>query len=131
MRRIFNSLRRRGLWCVRTGRHHLVSATPDCAESLRTLRMLWRLTWGEHVMIGLASSEDDVTWLQHVDVPVIVPNNRLNLPARALAKVPMAHVTRWPGRRGWSEAIFEHVGSLLTPLGVPEVLSAERKAAEQ
>jgi len=132
LRRVFNALRRRGLWSVHYGRHHLVSATPDCAESLRTLRMLWRLAWGEHVMIGLGSSEGDLAWLQHVDVPVIVPNhNAATVAGHALAKLPAAHVTRWTGRRGWSEAILSHVGMLLTPLGMPVAEHVERKALEQ
>src|SRR5262249_60786083 len=54
--RLVNALRRRGVRAVSHGRHQLATATPDCAESLLTLRKLWRLTWGDHVMIGLGDS---------------------------------------------------------------------------
>jgi len=113
--RVISALRRRGLRPVRQGRYHLVSGTPDSAESLRTLRALWRLAWGDHVVVGIGESEDDVPWLQQVDVPIIVQGDRPHLPVRALAKLPTAHVGRWTGRLGWSEAIFDHVGKLLRP----------------
>ena len=113
--RLTNALRRRGLRPVRQGRYYLVSATPDSAESLRTLRGLWRLAWGDHVVVGIGESEDDVRWLQQADVAVIVHGDRPHLPIRALAKLPTVHVSRWTGRLGWSEAIFDHVGKLLTP----------------
>jgi mannosyl-3-phosphoglycerate phosphatase len=112
--RFVNALRRRGLRSVRQGRYYLVSSTPDSAESLRTLRALWRLAWGDHVVVGIGESEDDVPWLQQVDVPVIVQGDRPLVPVRALSKLPTVHVSRWTGRLGWSEAIFDHVGKLLT-----------------
>jgi len=113
--RVTTALRRRGLRSVRQGRYHLVSSAPDSAESLRTLRGLWKLAWGDHVMVGIGESEDDVPWLQQVDVPVMVQSDRGRVPVRALAKLPAVHVSRWSGRHGWSEAIFDHVGTLLTP----------------
>ena len=112
--RLFNALRRRGLRCWRAEPHHLVTATADRAESLRTLRDMWKQAWGDPFIVGLGDSEDDVTWLRHVDVAIIVPNERTGVPARVLSKLPTAHVTRRPGRQGWSEAIFEFVGGPLT-----------------
>jgi mannosyl-3-phosphoglycerate phosphatase len=113
--RVTAALRRRGLRAVRQGRYHLVSATLDSGEGLRTLRGLWRLAWGDPVVVGIGESEDDVAWLQQVDIAVIVQNDQALVPARALAKLPTAHVSRWSGRYGWSEAIFEHVGALVAP----------------
>jgi mannosyl-3-phosphoglycerate phosphatase len=113
--RLFKALRRRGLRCWRTGRHHLVTATPDRAESLRTLKAMWRQAWGDPIMIGFGDSEDDVAWLRHADVAIIVQNDHTGVPARVLSKLPTVHVTRWAGRHGWSEAMFEFVGALLNP----------------
>ena len=126
--RLINALRRRGIRCVPHGRHQLATATPDCADSLLTLRKLWRLTWGDHVMIGLGDNEDDVDWLQHVDIPIIVQSDRPNVSGRAVATLPTAHVTRWPGEHGWSEAILHSVGTLLTPRGDVSVVRAEGQA---
>src|SRR5918996_613074 len=39
--RLFKALRRRGLQCWQTGTHHLVTATPDRAQSLQLLRAMW------------------------------------------------------------------------------------------
>jgi len=111
--RLFKALRRRGLRCYQRGRHYLVSATPDRAESLRTLKSLWRRAWGDHVMVGLGDSEDDVSWLQFVDVPIFVENGRSSVPARVLRKLPTVRLTERRGRLGWSDAIFEFVGKAI------------------
>jgi mannosyl-3-phosphoglycerate phosphatase len=111
--RLYKALRRRGLRCWPVGRHHLVTATPDQAEGLRTLKALWRQAWGPPIVIGFGDSDDDVAWLRHADVAVIVPDRRTGLPARVLSKLPTARVTRSPGRHGWSEAVVEFVGILL------------------
>jgi predicted mannosyl-3-phosphoglycerate phosphatase (HAD superfamily) len=113
--RLFRALRRRGLRCWRTGSHHLVTATRDRAESLRTLKAMWSQAWGDPLIIGFGDSEDDVAWLLHADIAIIVQDDRTGVPARVLSKLPTVHVTRWPGRHGWSEAIFEFVGALLNP----------------
>ena len=111
--RLFKALRRRGLRCYQRGRHFLVSATPNRAESLQTLKSLWKRAWGEHVMVGLGDSEDDVSWLQLVDVPIFVENGRSGIPARVLSKLPTVRLTERPGRQGWSDAIFEFVGKAI------------------
>jgi mannosyl-3-phosphoglycerate phosphatase family protein len=106
-------LRRRGLRCWQTGSHLLVTATPDRTESLRMLKALWRRAWGEPIVVGFGDSDDDVAWLRHVDVAVVVESASTGVPSRVLSKLPTVHVTRRPGRAGWSEAILEHVGGLL------------------
>jgi hypothetical protein len=60
-------------------------------------------------------------------VAVFVQHDRLGVPPRVLAKLPTVHVTRSPGRAGWSQAIFEFVGSLLSarrPAVRPKPLAA-------
>lgn len=111
--RLFKALRRRGLRCYQRGRHYLVSATPNRAESLRTLKSLLKRAWGEHVMVGLGDSEDDVSWLQFVDVPIFVENGKSGVPARVLRKLPTVRLTERRGRMGWSDAIFEFVGQAI------------------
>ena len=81
-------------------------------------------------MIGLGDNEDDVDWLQHVDIPIIVQSDRPNVPGRAVATLPTAHVTRWPGEHGWSEAILHSVGTLLTPRGDLRIGRGEGQALD-
>jgi len=113
--RLCKALRSRGLRCGCVSSHHLVTATRDRAESLRRLKAIWALAWGDPLVIGVGDSEDDVAWLRNVDVAIFVPNDRAGVPARMLSKLPTVHVARRPGRQGWSEAIFEVVGARLEP----------------
>jgi mannosyl-3-phosphoglycerate phosphatase len=111
---VLNALRRRGLRCWPVGRHHLVTATRDRAESLLTLKALWRHAWSEPpCIVGFGNSEDDVTWLRHADIPVIVQNDHNGVDPRILSKLPTARVSQRSGRVGWSDAIFECVAPLL------------------
>jgi predicted mannosyl-3-phosphoglycerate phosphatase (HAD superfamily) len=111
---VLNALRRRGLRCWPIGRHYLVSATRYRAESLLTLKALWRHSWGEPPsIVGFGNSEDDINWLRHADVAVIVQDDHAGVDPRILSKLPTAHVSQQPGRIGWSEAIVESVAALL------------------
>jgi mannosyl-3-phosphoglycerate phosphatase len=111
---VLNALRRRGLRCWPMGRHHLVSATRDRAESLLTLKALWRHGWGEAPsIVGFGNSEDDVNWLRYADVAVIVQGDHGGVDPRMLSKLPTARVSQQSGRLGWSDAIVERVAELL------------------
>jgi mannosyl-3-phosphoglycerate phosphatase family protein len=111
---VLNALRRRGLRCWPTGRHHLVTATRDRAESLLTLKALWRHAWGgPPYIVGVGNSEDDVSWLRYADEAVIVQTDHAAVDPRILSKLPTARVSQRPGRDGWSDAIFESVAALL------------------
>jgi mannosyl-3-phosphoglycerate phosphatase len=110
---LFNVLRRRGLRCWPTGRHHLVTATRDRAESLLTFKGLWRHAWGEPpCIVGFGNTEDDVAWLRHADVAVVVPQDERGVDPRMVSKLPTARVSQRVGRPGWSDAIIESVGAL-------------------
>jgi predicted mannosyl-3-phosphoglycerate phosphatase (HAD superfamily) len=111
--RLMKALRRRGLRCWRVGTHYLAGATQDRAESLDALKAMWAQAWGDPLVIGFGDSEDDVAWLRQANIAVFVQNDRCGVPARVLSKLPTVQVTRSPGRAGWSEAIFEFVGSLM------------------
>jgi mannosyl-3-phosphoglycerate phosphatase len=111
--RLIKALRRRGLRCWRLGGHHLVTASRDRVESLETLKAMWTEAWGEPLIVGFGDSEDDIAWLRHADVAVFVQHDRTGVPPRVLRKLPTIHITRSPGRAGWSEAIFELVGALV------------------
>jgi mannosyl-3-phosphoglycerate phosphatase len=111
--RLMKTLRRRGLRCWRVGTHYLVGAMPDRAESLEALKAMWAQAWGDPLVVGFGDSEDDVAWLRHANVAVFVQNDRCGVPARVLSKLPTVQVTRSAGRAGWSEAVFEFVGSLM------------------
>lgn len=121
--RLIKALRRRGLRCWRIGKHHLVTATRDRVESFETFKRMWREAWGEPFIVGFGDSEDDVAWLQRVNVAVFVEHDHMGVPPRVLSKLPTVQVTRSPGRAGWSEGIVEFVGALLSsPQRLPDKL---------
>jgi mannosyl-3-phosphoglycerate phosphatase len=111
---LMKALRRRGLRCWPLGVHHLATATQSRADSLETLKAIWHQARGEPLIVGFGDSEDDVGWLQRVDVAVFVPPDRTEVPPRVLSKLPTIHLTRSPGRAGWSEAVFEFVAGLIS-----------------
>jgi hypothetical protein len=97
---------------------------------------MWTQAWGKPLLIGFADSEDDVAWLRHVDVAVFVEHDWEGIPARVLSKLPTVHVTRSPGRAGWSESIIELVGALLDtrqsePAGGPPNTFGGREESER
>jgi len=98
----------------------LVSAAQDRAESLWALKTIWAEVWDEPLIIGLADSEDDIGWVRQADVAIFVQPDGVGVPSRVLSKLPTIHVTRSMGRAGWSEAIFECVGSLMQQLGASD-----------
>jgi mannosyl-3-phosphoglycerate phosphatase family protein len=106
--RLFTALRRAGLRCVIGRRFHHVAAGPDFGVSLRTLKALYRLEWGDVRTVGVADGLVDAALLREVDVPVVVSNPNVDS-ALVLRKAPRARVTHATGADGWSEAIFAAV----------------------
>jgi hypothetical protein len=79
-----------------------------------TLKALWRHAWGEPpCIVGFGDSADDVNWLRHADVAIIVPDDHSGVDPGILAKLPTARVSQRPGRAGWSDAILECAAALL------------------
>jgi mannosyl-3-phosphoglycerate phosphatase len=110
--RLVASLQRQGLRCRSTGRHYLLTAAPDRADCVRTLRAMWKRASKDPLVIGLGDSVDDVAWLRQVDIPVIVQADGDGVSRKMLASLPNAHLTRRHGPTGWSEAIFYLLGGL-------------------
>ncbi|HVH29701.1 MAG TPA: hypothetical protein VM818_23300 [Vicinamibacterales bacterium] len=109
--RLVASLHRQGLRCRPTGCHYVVTAAPDRADSVRTLRAMWKRASKDPLVIGLGDTLDDVPWLRQVDIPVIVQTDGEEVTRKMLASLPHAHVTRRHGPTGWSEAVFYLLGA--------------------
>ncbi len=94
---------RRGLRVTWGGRfHHLTGP----ADKGRAVRQLLALHGGPVASVALGDSPNDLTMLQAVDRPVLVPRpdgKVAELLARAL---PSAERAPWPGPRGWNEAVL-------------------------
>lgn len=96
------SVRRRGLSWSRGGRFYHVHGKNDKAESAR--RVIARLGRRSPVLsMGLGDGLNDATFLQVVDIPVLMPSAALE----ALRQmVPQGRVAVAPGPKGWAAAVL-------------------------
>jgi mannosyl-3-phosphoglycerate phosphatase len=95
---------RRGLRVTSGGRfHHLTGP----ADKGRAVRQLLALHPGPVASVALGDSANDLTMLEAVDRPVLVPRPDGKV-AEVLARaLPSAERAPWPGPRGWNEAVLE------------------------
>lgn len=85
------------------GRFHHITGASDKAAAVRLLTSLFRRHRGDVITVGLGDAPNDATFLNVVDLPIVVDSPR----AAALhALVPHARVTSRPGPAGWNEAVL-------------------------
>ena len=97
---------RRGKRWIRGSRLHHITTGHSKATAVRCLALLYARVHGRVTTIGLGDSDSDAEFLRTTDEPIIVWSRF----AIALAKlIPNASITRWPGPRGWNEAIEETI----------------------
>jgi mannosyl-3-phosphoglycerate phosphatase len=83
--------------------HHLIGAEQDKGEAVKRVReALERQEGKKRLAIGLGDSENDLSMLMEVDVPVIIPH-----PVRGLLHwdSPRRVCATQPGSRGWNEVM--------------------------
>lgn len=104
LRELAAEAQRQGFEITRGGRfHHLLGAGQDkgraAAATMETMR---GLAGGRITTVGVGDSENDLTMLAAVDIPVLIPHPHRGFPAGAPAGAVRA--TR-PGSEGWNEAV--------------------------
>ncbi len=83
--------------------YHLMGIHQDKGEAVKLMKSIFRRHIGDEVrFVGIGDSANDIPMLEHVDIPVLIPNadgrfERADLPN--LIKAPS------PGSRGWNEAM--------------------------
>jgi len=102
-----------GMKIIRGGRfYHLISARQDKGASVRCVRDIYRRNCGgEHIVIGIGDSENDLPMLQQVDIPVLIPHRErgyLDICLPGLVKATE------PGCRGWNEVVERILDELQT-----------------
>ena len=94
---------RRGLRVTWGGRfHHLTGP----ADKGRAVRQLLSLHGGPVSSVALGDSANDLTMLEAVDRPVLVPRPDGNVAEVLTRAFPSAERAPWPGPRGWNEAVL-------------------------
>ncbi len=94
---------RRGLRVTRGGRFHHLTGPVDKGKAVRQLLGLHD---GPSFSLALGDSANDLTMLQAVDRPVIVPRPDGSLSEVLLGALPHARRAPFPGPRGWNATVL-------------------------
>ncbi len=98
---------RRGLRVTWGGRfHHLTGP----ADKGRAVRQLLALHAGPVSSVALGDSPNDLTMLEAVDRPVLVPRPDGSVAEVLAQALPLAERAPGPGPRGWNEAVLAVLG---------------------
>ncbi len=100
-----------GLTVTSGGRfHHLIGVLQNKGRAVDVVTEIFRDHWGEDVVtIALGDSPNDLSMLERVDYPIVIP--RVNGPALEVTK-PGAQLAPNPGCRGWNAAVLELLQTL-------------------
>ena len=102
--RLEAAARRRGLTVTRGGRLHHLSGPGDKGEALRALLRLLPLDpHGRNV--GLGDAANDLSMLEVVDRPIVMPRRDGEIDAALAAALPGAERAPGPGPAGWAAAV--------------------------
>jgi mannosyl-3-phosphoglycerate phosphatase len=100
-----DAARRRGLRVTKGGRFHHLTGPTDKGEALRTLvRLLPLDPHGRDV--GLGDAANDLSMLEAVDRPIVMPRRGGAIDATLAAELPGAERAPAPGPAGWGAAIL-------------------------
>lgn len=88
------------------GRFYHITGGNDKVAAVKKLAGLYQRVFGDVTTIGLGDGLNDVSFLNHVDCPVLMCSPRWQ---RLKKLVPHGLVTRRPGPEGWSQTILEMV----------------------
>jgi mannosyl-3-phosphoglycerate phosphatase len=97
---------RRGLRVTRGGRFHHLTGRIDKGEALRQLLGLYAADRLRFRTVALGDAANDLTMLQTVDRPIVIPLADGRLDPVLAAALPNAERAPAPGPVGWNEAIL-------------------------
>ena len=104
--RLENEVSQRNLHLTRGGRFFHLSGDHDKGRATQKLASLYQQDSGESVRsVGLGDSENDLSMLGQVTVPIIVPNHK-SLSPLLLDRLPQARQAPTAGPEGWNSAIL-------------------------
>jgi mannosyl-3-phosphoglycerate phosphatase len=93
---------REGLRCTHGGRFGHIIGPNDKAKAVSQLAGIFERAFGHITSIGLGDAINDASFLSLVDIAIIMPSP---FASEILKLVPNATVARFPGPRGWNDAI--------------------------
>lgn len=97
---------RRGLKVTRGGRFHHLTGQIDKGDALRRLIGVYAASGRLFRTVALGDAANDLTMLQTVDRPIVIPLADGRLDAVLAAALPQAERAPVPGPAGWNEAVL-------------------------
>jgi len=102
--RLLEAIEAHGLRWTRGDRFYHITGPNDKAAAVRILTTLFARAFGSAVTVGVGDGHNDATFLNTVDIPVIVQSRFATALARA---VPHSLVSLAPGPHGWNDAVLQ------------------------
>jgi mannosyl-3-phosphoglycerate phosphatase len=117
---LFEHIEEEGLTWTRDNRFYHVRGRHNKGQAIKVLIAFYRRWWPELITVGLGSGPSDISLLEAVDVPIVIPSRE------KAAGSPAAHgaggsVAEYPGPRGWNQAVLhllEGPGALAAAAGL-------------
>jgi mannosyl-3-phosphoglycerate phosphatase len=97
---------KRGLRVTRGGRFHHLTGQVDKGAALRRLLEVYAAGGHHFRTVGLGDAANDLTMLQTVDRPIVVPLPDGRLDAVLAAALPQAERASATGPQGWNDAVM-------------------------
>jgi mannosyl-3-phosphoglycerate phosphatase len=104
--RLLRAIEARGLHWTRGGRFYHIMGDSDKAAAVASLSALYQKAFGEVTVIGLGDGLNDASFLNAVDLPVLIRSRQT---AELRKAVPRGRLTERPGPEGWNRAILEMI----------------------
>lgn len=120
--RLLEAIERQGMRWTRGDRFYHVTGGNDKVQAVARLIELYRRSAGDVLSVGVGDGPNDVSFLNAVDIPVIVQSRFADTVRRA---VPHALASRQPGPHGWNEVVVRAISTAGLPAaaagaGVPQ-----------
>ncbi len=102
----FDRIEQEGLTWTRGGRLYHIRGHHNKGQAALALLDLYRKWRPNIVSVGLGDGLNDISLLEAVDVPIVIPNPRNRVPLPALLEAE-GGVAEQPGPRGWNRAVLK------------------------
>ena len=97
---------RRGLRVTRGGRFHHLTGPTDKGTAVGVILTSWRAVGRPPRSVGLGDSANDISMLEAVDRPIVVPRPGGAPDADLVRALPGAELAPAPGPEGWNAAVL-------------------------
>ena len=97
---------------LKGGRFYHLIGSSNKGRAVRILTQLYRESYGITKSLGLGDSENDLTLLANVDVPILVQKADGSYDPKILEKLPQVMKAPAPGPEGWALSLTEQLHRL-------------------